>query len=205
MKPGLLIVTLLSLISVASAQAAKPPAPSRPLEYRGLRLGMSADAAQGILREMDEKDNGQRRAKDFNDCVSAPAWNGQDDYCKQTAQQTAGIPDCSGFTCSTGGLTAYLNAGRVWGIQANLGGENVQSYVLAFTKKYGSPKVERRSYRNGLGNEFHGNVWTWNQNRASLEVKEICVGSLESEDLSDIPCLILYSSIYAPKEALPKI
>ena len=79
------------------------------------------------------------------------------------------------------------------------------SYVSALTRKYGAPKVERRTYRNGLGNEFHGNVWTWTRNRSSLEIDEICVANFSHENLSNIPCLLLWSDEYAPKQAAPQI
>jgi hypothetical protein len=115
-------------------------------------------------------------------------------------------------------LTVYQYAGHLYGVQQNMGGANVDSYVLAFSQKYGQPRVEQRSYRNGLGNEFHANVWAWEWQHESLRIHELCVGEVLDPQTPSSgvaygvpwtipvgPCLVLYSGTYAPKQALPEI
>jgi hypothetical protein len=105
-------------------------------------------------------------------------------------------------------LSVYQNEdGRLYGVQQNLGGASIESYVLAFTRKYGTPRVERRTYRNGFGNEFHGNAWVWGSHDGeSLQVMEICAGTHDAmESMPDIGCLVLHSFAYAPKQAPPEI
>jgi hypothetical protein len=196
-RDGLLLVAFLGLILIASPQAGRAQAGNHPLEYKGLQLGMNRDAALKAMRQLEQREFDER-------CPGGACPGDSPTYTDLEARH---IPDCSDSECDNGGaLTVYLNGGRVYGIQQNLGGEDVGAYVLAFTKKYGGPRVEKRTYRNGLGNEFHGNAYVWTRGRAFLEVQEICVDGLDKRsDFSDIGCFFLYSDAYAPKKALPKI
>jgi hypothetical protein len=190
---GPLLVFLDESISPASFQSAEARTPGiQSLQYRGFRLGMSIDDALKLLRAIEQKD--------YDEC----SLEREAEACDADRH----IPDCSESECDDrGGLTIYLNARRVWGIQQNLGGEDVRSYVLAFARKYGVAQVERHTYRNGLGNEFHGNVWVWERGRESLQVFEVCAGETldKRQDFSDMGCLVLYSGVLAPPQALPTI
>jgi hypothetical protein len=129
---------------------------------------MSGDAALEVLRAMERKQ--------WDEECSGGRCDEIDHH----------IPDCDDLKCSNGGpLDVYLNAGHVWGIQQNLGA--VESYVLAFSRKCGKPRVERRRYRNGLGNEFHGSAWVWgNHDSDSLQVTEICAGASNTLEMSQM-------------------
>lgn len=199
---GPLLVFLDQSISPASFQSADAVTPGiQSLQYKGFRLGMSGDAALKTLKAIEQKE--------YDECNlerEAEACNAD-----------RHIPDCSDRECDDGhGLTVYLNAGRVWGVQQNIW--ELDPYVRAFARKYGQPRVERRTYRNGLGVEFHANVWLWEHPRESLTIHELCVGDVlepqtaSSGEIAGVPvtdpigpCLVLYSGTYAPKQSLPKI
>lgn len=192
-ESGPVFVFLDDSISPTTIQSAETAIPGiQPLQYKGFRLGMSRDAALAALRAIEQKE--------YDECNLERG--------VEACDADRHIPECGDLACGNGGgLDVYLNAGRVWGIQQNLGGVSVESYVLAFTRRYGEPTVERRTYRNGLGNEFHGNAWVWgSHNGDSLQVMEVCAGANNTlENMPDIGCLVLHSFKYAPKQAPPEI
>lgn len=175
---------------LAKPQSESKERPTAFFDYRGLRLGMSGEAALEVLRAIEQKQWDE-------ECSGG--------RCDEAYRHS---PECGDLACGNGGgLDVYLNAGRVWGIQQNLGGVSIESYVLALARKYGEPRVERRTYRNGLGNESHGDAWLWGDHaRDSLQVMEVCAGASNTlEDMPDIGCLVLHSFAYAPKQATPTI
>jgi hypothetical protein len=75
-----------------------------------------------------------------------------------------GDPECEG---SIGGVVVGMNKGRISSIrQDNL--EDVDSYVAAFAKKYGKPRIERHN-RSGLEHS-----WIWERGGDRLEIKDVC-------------------------------
>ncbi len=52
--------------------------------------------------------------------------------------------------------------------------ESPEAFVRALSTKYGKPTVERRTYTNGLGNQFTAPSYAWLRGRQVLSVEEVC-------------------------------
>jgi len=95
-------------------------------------------------------------------------------------QGSKGTPECipaaQHTLCMWGAYGAMLSDNQVFEItyKIPLLERPISGFVKVFTQKYGKPIVQRRSYRNGLGATFAGEVFVWHLHTQSLEVAEIC-------------------------------
>ncbi len=76
--------------------------------------------------------------------------------------------------------------------------ESVQSFVSAFTAKYGMPLSKNKAYRNSSGATVTGEEFSWRRAKQELSVQELC-GKLDES------CVQLIDAAYGPKSPAPQI
>lgn len=166
------IVALISLAAIA--------APQPGFEFRGLRTGMLEVQGVAALNRLAPKGSWESR-------VECPYFRDRK-VCTFSAGE-----DSTAIFINAAGLVASIE----YRFEGNAD-ESTDSFVRAFSEKYGKPAVEQRGYINGMGNQFTGPVYSWARGKQMLFVEEMCAGKIGTH------CVTIADATYATS-AKPKI